>query len=102
MKMLPFDIETGHKIDEYKMSDLCELTQQSCCQTETEEDDSEKHLYCTYEGKFDLLRNQFVIFKEFCSGFVVYEYQNARKPPRILYKGSMFCPLVSRSHCLLL
>ena len=99
-----FDILQEKIIEDYRMADMCELTQQPCCNSE--DNNPDRHLLCAYDGRFDLGRNQFIVFKEFLSGFVIFQYddddENGRKKPRIVNKGSMFCHLSTRSTFLLL
>ena len=73
------------------MNDIDELTHQP---TESEENNSIRHLaaVCNYDCKFDNFQKQFVIAKEFFTGFVVYQYFED-KEPTMLFKGSMFCHL---------
>ena len=108
-KLWFFDIIQEKVIEDYRMADMCELTQQPCCNS-SEENNKDRHLLCSYEGQFDLGRNQFIVFKEFLSGFVIFQYDEdadhgggaAVKPPLIVHKGAMFCHLSTRSTFLLL
>ena len=101
-----FDILKEKTIEDYRMADISELIQ-GCSSLEENTNDQNSHELSSYDARFDLGRNQFIIFKEFLSGFVIYQYDDDENPsksgiPRIVYKGSMFCPLSTRSTFLLL
>ncbi len=88
-----FDLTQERVIEDYHIRDLCELTQQSCCETESS-DDNAVHEHCPYDSRFDFFSSKFILVKDYLSGFVIYDYRE--KVPRILSKGNMFCHLNPR------
>lgn len=81
------------------MTDICDLTHQACSDANNDvKKEADKHLHCLYESKFDLFKTQFILMKEFLSGFVIYDYENDLK---IHTLGTMFTSLAPKSRFLL-
>ena len=88
-KLWFFDMTVQKVINEYKDQDICELTEQPCCSSSNSV--TENHSSCSYDARFDLKQNQFVIVKDFLAGFAVYSYEESGlKAPKLIHKGSMF------------
>ncbi len=112
--LFDFDKEGEDKIvAEYIVKDLCELTSCSCIDADEEQRNNQRPAAsqdndnsdeeglvqrpaCKYSARFDLVKDQFVFFREFISGFVVYAYKG-QDLPTLSTKGKAFCFQIERS-----
>ena len=91
-QMCLFDYQENEIIETYKMKDLCELIEcTTCCKSEDSEEETSL-MQCTYDCRFDLFRDQFILVKDYLSGYLIYDCSG--KKPKLLTKGSLsFCNL---------
>ena len=88
-----FDASKNETIETFKMNDLCEMTAQLICKSDDDaakEDNYKQPI--GYDCRFDLFKDQFILVKDFVSGYLIYD--NSGDKPKLLTKGSMsFCNL---------
>ena len=86
-----FDASKNETIETFKMNDLCEMTAQLNCKSDDDaakEDNYKQPI--GYDCRFDLFKDQFILVKDFVSGYLIYD--NSGDKPMLLAKGSMsFC-----------
>ena len=90
-----FDASKNETIETFKMKDLCEMTDQMNCKSDNDDgkEDDDKHPHpIGYDCRFDLFKDQFILVKDYVSGYLIYDNSGAK--PKLLAKGSMsFCNL---------